>query len=304
MDIIQAIILSIVEGLTEFLPISSTGHLVLTSNLLNIPQTEFVKSFEVIIQLGAILAVVFLYWKTLLNNKKIWPKIIIAFIPTAIVGFTLYRLIKDVLLGNPLITLWALFLGGIVLIIFEILFKEKDHHIEKLESISNKNAFLIGVAQSVSIVPGVSRAGATIVGGLLTGLKRKTAVEFSFLLAVPTMFAATLLDLKESALNFSSQEFLALGVGFIGAFITAILAIKFLITALSKSPSEREKANDKARFQASAANELQSGLSLNNRKQWSFILQKLIKYVQNHTFISFGIYRIVLSVLYWLIILK
>lgn len=257
MDIFQTLILSIVEGLTEFLPISSTGHLVLTSHLLNIPQTDFVKSFEVIIQLGAILAVVVLYWKTLLTNKKLWPKIIIAFIPTAIVGFTLYRLIKDVLLGSPAITLWALLLGGIFLIIFELLWKEKDHHLEKIENVSNRNAFLIGVAQSISIVPGVSRAGATIIGGLLTGLKRKTAVEFSFLLAVPTMFAATILDLKESALKFSSQEFLLLGIGFIGAFITAHIAIKFFI-----------------------------------------------KYIQNHTFIPFGIYRIVLSILYWLIILR
>lgn len=257
MDALQAIILSIIEGLTEFLPISSTGHLVLTSHILNIPQTNFVKSFEVIIQLGAILAVVVLYWKTLLSNKKLWSKIIIAFIPTAIVGFTLYRLIKDVLLGSPAITLWALFLGGIFLVIFELLWKEKDHYLGKIEDISNKNAFLIGVAQSISIVPGVSRAGATIIGGLLTGLKRKTAVEFSFLLAIPTMFAATILDLKESALNFSSQELLLLGVGFIGAFITALIAIKFFI-----------------------------------------------KYIQNHTFIPFGIYRIVLAVLYWLILLR
>lgn len=257
MNILQTLLLAIVEGLTEFLPVSSTGHLILASHLLNIPQTEFVKSFEVIIQLGAILAVAVLYWKTLLDNKRLWPKIIIAFIPTAIVGFTLYRLIKDILLSSPTITLWALLLGGVFLIVFELLWKEKDYHVEKLESISNKNAFLIGVAQSISIVPGVSRAGATIVGGLLTGLKRKTAVEFSFLLAIPTMFAATALDLKESALNFSAQEFLLLGIGFVGAFITAIIAVKFFI-----------------------------------------------KFIGNHTFIPFGLYRIVLAVLYWLIILR
>lgn len=257
MDTLQVVILSAVEGVSEFLPISSTGHLVLTSNLLRIPQTEFVKSFEIIIQLGAILAVVFLYWRTILENKKLWPKLLIAFIPTAIIGLTLYKLIKDVLLGNPAITLWALLLGGIFLIIFELLWKEKDYHLEKLENISNKNAFLIGVAQAISIVPGVSRAGATIIGGLLAGLKRKVAVEFSFLLAIPTMFAATVLDLKESALNFSYQEFLLLGIGFAGAFITALFAVKFFI-----------------------------------------------KYIQNHTFIPFGIYRIILALLYWLIILR
>lgn len=257
MDLIQVLILSLVEGLTEFLPISSTGHLILTSNLLKIPQTDFVKSFEVIIQLGAILAVVFLYWKKILNSKTLWKKILIAFLPAAVVGYFLYRVIKDVFLGNPVITLWALFLGGILLIVFEVLWKQKDRKLDNIEDISNKNALLIGIAQSVSVIPGVSRAGATIVGGLLTGLSRKAAVEFSFLLAIPTMFAATILDLKESAFNFSSQEFLLLGIGFAGAFITALIAVKFFI-----------------------------------------------KYVQNHTFIPFGVYRIVLSVLYWLIILN
>lgn len=257
MDLIQVLILSLVEGLTEFLPISSTGHLVLTSNLLKIPQTDFVKSFEVIIQLGAILAVVFLYWKKILNSKTLWKKILIAFLPAAVVGFSLYRVIKDIFLGNPVMTLWALFLGGILLIVFEVLWKQKDHKLDNIEDVSSKNALLIGIAQSVSVIPGVSRAGATIVGGLLTGLSRKAAVEFSFLLAIPTMFAATLLDLKESAFNFSSQEFLLLGIGFVGAFITALIAVKFFI-----------------------------------------------KYVQNHTFIPFGVYRIVLSVLYWLIILN
>lgn len=257
MNIFQAIILSIVEGISEFLPISSTGHLVLTSYLLNIPQTEFVKSFEIIIQLGAILAVVVLYWKTLISKRQLWPKLLIAFLPTAIVGLTLYKLIKGFLIGNPTITLWALFIGGILLIVFEKLYKEQPHHIDSLEKVSNKNALLIGVAQSFSIIPGVSRAAATIIGGLSVGLKRNVAVEFSFLLAIPTMIAATALDLKESALNFTTQEFMLIAIGFIGAFITAILAIKFFI-----------------------------------------------KYVQSHTFIPFGIYRIILAILYWLIILR
>lgn len=257
MDIFQAVILSIVEGISEFLPISSTGHLVLTSHLLNIEQTEFVKSFEIIIQLGAILAVVVLYWKTLITKRMLWPKLLIAFLPTAIVGLTLYKIIKGFLIGNPEVTLWALFLGGILLIVFEKLYEEKLHHTDSLEKITSKNAFLIGVAQSFSIVPGVSRAAATIIGGLFVGLKRNVAVEFSFLLAIPTMFAATALDLKESALNFTTQEFMVLGVGFIGAFITAILAIKFFI-----------------------------------------------KYVQNHTFIPFGIYRIILAGLYWFFLIR
>ncbi len=251
MDYLQAIILSLVEGLTEFLPISSTGHLVLTSEVLNIPQTEFVKSFEIIIQLGAILAVVFLYFKRLVSNFKLWKTILVAFLPTAVVGLLFYQFIKRVLIGDPAITMWALFIGGIVLIILEKLYKEKDHHINSLEDISLKQAFLIGLAQSISVVPGVSRAGATIMGGLFFGLKRQTATEFSFLLAIPTVFAASGLDLIKSDFNFSSDQYLILLVGLVGSFLTALVVIKWLI-----------------------------------------------KYVQTHNFIIFGIYRIVLAILF------
>lgn len=256
MDYLQAVILSIVEGVSEFLPISSTGHLILASNLLKIPQSEFVKSFEIIIQLGAILAVVFLYWKKLINFK-LWPKVIIAFLPTAVVGLTLYKIIKGFLIGNSLITLLALFLGGILLIILEKMYSEKEHHVSKIEEVSNKQAFWIGVCQSVSIIPGVSRSAATIIGGMFLGLKRTTAVEFSFLLAIPTMAAATGLDLVKSNFAFSGNEYMLLGIGLIGSFITALFAVKFLI-----------------------------------------------KFVQTNTFIPFGIYRIVISILFFLFILR
>lgn len=255
MNYLQAIILSIVEGITEFLPISSTGHLILMSDLLNITQTDFVKSFEIIIQLGAILGVVFLYWKTLLENKKIWIKIIAAFLPTAVIGFTLYKLIKSFLLGNTYVTLLALFLGGVALIILELVHKEKDHHAEKIENISLKTAFLIGLFQSISMIPGVSRSAATIVGGLLLGMRRKTAVEFSFLLAVPTMIAASGLDILKSNFSFTSYEYSLLAVGLIGSFIVAIFAVKFFLS-----------------------------------------------FIQNHTFIPFGIYRIILFVLFFIIL--
>lgn len=257
MGILDAVILAVVEGITEFLPISSTGHLILASYILGIPQTNFVKSFEVIIQLGAILAIVVLYWKTLIRNLNVWKRLLIAFIPTALVGLTLYRYIKDVLIGNPMITVIALFLGGVALILIESLHKEKDGHLSEIEKISYKDSFIIGVFQSLSIVPGVSRAAATIVGGLLIGAKRKTAVEFSFLLAVPTMFAATALDLKESSLSFSQNEILLLIIGLLGSFFVAIIAVKFFV-----------------------------------------------KYVQNHSFISFGIYRIVLALLFWFFLLR
>lgn len=257
MDFLQAIILSIVEGISEFLPISSTGHLVLTSDLLNIPQTNFVKSFEIIIQLGAILAVVFIYWKKLIENIKLWKIILIAFLPTAVIGFLLYSVVKNFLLGNSLITIGAIFLGGILLIILEMFYKEMDHHIGEFEKINYKQAFLIGLIQSVSIIPGVSRAAASIIGGLFVGLKRKVAVEFSFLLAIPTMLGATSLDLIKSNFNFSMNEIFLLATGLTTSFIVALIVVKWFL-----------------------------------------------KYIQNHNFIIFGIYRIILAVLFWFFVLK
>ncbi len=222
MTILQAMLLSIVEGVTEFLPISSTGHLVLASNLLQITQTDFVKSFEIFIQMGAILAVVLLYWRKLINTK-LWPSLIAAFLPTAILGLIFYKFIKMYLLGNTFVTLSALFLGGLILI-----FLEKFPH-KKAGKLDLKTSLLIGLAQSVSMIPGVSRAAATIVGSMLLGVDKKEAVEFSFLLAVPTMIAATGLDLAKSSFAFSSNEWVLMGVGFVVSFITALLAIKFFI---------------------------------------------------------------------------
>ena len=229
MDLFQSLILSIIEGVTEFLPVSSTGHLVLASGLLKIPQTEFVKSFEIFIQLGAILAVVVLYFKKYIQNFKAWKNILIAFVPTAVIGFVLYKIVKKFLLGNSLVVVASLLVGGILLIWLEKIHKEKDSDVGKIENLSSKQSFMIGLAQSISIIPGVSRAAATILGGMFLGLKKETAVEFSFLLAVPTILAATGLDLVKSDLNFSSQEIMALMVGFIGSFITALLVIKWFI---------------------------------------------------------------------------
>jgi undecaprenyl-diphosphatase len=257
MDYLQAIILSIVEGLTEFLPISSTGHMVLVSKLLNITQSDFVKSFEIIIQLGAIFAIIFLYWATISKNIKIWKKIITAFIPTAIIGFLLYKIIKSFLLGNSLVTLLALLIGGVLIIIFEKIHKENDLHAENIEKISYKNAFLIGLFQSVSVIPGVSRSAATIIPALLLGTKRKTAVEFSFLLAIPTMLAATGLDLIKSNFSFTAFEYSILLTGFVGSFLVAILAVKFFLT-----------------------------------------------FIRKHTLIPFGVYRIILAIIFGLFILK
>lgn len=229
MNVMHAIILGVVEGVTEFLPISSTGHMILAGHLLGLTQTEFLKTFEIAIQLGAILAVVVLYARTLLVNIEVVKRIAAAFIPTAVVGAVLYKIVKHVLMGNQQIVLWSLFLGGIFLIVFDMQHREKPDSLDKIETIPYRTAVMIGLFQSLAMVPGVSRAAATIIGGLLLGMKRKTIVEFSFLLAIPTMAAATVLDLLKSAPTFSSDQFVLLGIGFIVSFIVAIGSIKFLL---------------------------------------------------------------------------
>lgn len=255
MNLIDVLILSIIEGITEFLPVSSTGHLILASHLLEIPQSEFLKSFEIIIQLGAILAVALLSLRTLHPTLTDWKKVLLSFIPTSIVGFILYRFIKEYLLGNDLVVVWSLFLGGILLILLELLFKKRGQGISKIHDISDKNAVLIGIFQSLSVIPGVSRAGATIIGAMGLGVRRDTAVAFSFLLAIPTMAAASGLDVLQTKLAFSTQELIYLFVGFIASFLVAYITVLYFL-----------------------------------------------KYIKTHTFIPFGIYRIVVAVSYYVLI--
>ncbi|MBI2028279.1 MAG: undecaprenyl-diphosphatase UppP [Candidatus Levybacteria bacterium] len=251
MDYLQATILSIVEGLTEFLPISSTGHLILTSTILKIQQTDFVKSFEIIIQLGAIAGVVFLYWRRLFVRNTIWKQMLVALMPTAFFGLVLFKFIKSYLIGNTILTLISLFVGGILLIILEFIYKEKKHHVDKIEQLTLTQSFLIGCCQSIAIIPGVSRAASTIMGALFLGAKRKVAVEFSFLIASPTLLAAAGLDIVKSDFSFSAYEYSLLVIGLIGSFFVAILSMKFFLA-----------------------------------------------FIKNHTFIPFGIYRIVLAVIF------
>ncbi len=229
MTFLDATLLGIVEGITEFLPISSTGHLILTSHLLNLEQTEFLKSFEIAIQLGAILAVVILYFRTFVESMEIAMNVVAAFIPTAIIGLLLHDIVKAYFLNSQMIVLWSLLLGGIALIGFELWHKEEPHAVKHMKHMTLKQALWIGVFQSFAIIPGVSRAAATIVGGLLVGLDRRTIVDFSFLLAVPTMLAATGLDLFKTSATFTSQEWTSLGIGFIVAFLVALMAIKWLL---------------------------------------------------------------------------
>ncbi len=228
MNAIHALIFGLVEGITEFLPISSTGHLILTAHLLGLSQTEFVKSFEIIIQLGAILAVLVLYGRSFLLNPEVLKRLVVAFIPTGILGLFFYKLIKRFLLGETVV-LWSLFLGGIFLIFFERWYREEKSDADAIAFISYPQAFLIGVFQSIAMIPGVSRAAATICGGLILGIKRKTIVEFSFLLAVPTMLAASILDLLKSGNVFSGAQFHSLLIGFIASFVTAVFSIQFLL---------------------------------------------------------------------------
>ena len=228
MNIIQSIILSIIEGLTEFLPISSTGHMILASSIMNIPEDAFVKTFEISIQIGAIMAIVLLYAKRFLQGISIYLKLAIAFIPTGIIGFLAYPYIKTYLF-NPIIVSISLVLGGIVLILIDKKVVGQESKTAELENISYKNAFFIGLFQSISMIPGVSRAAATIVGGIFNGLDKKQAIEFSFLLAVPTMFAATGYDLYKTPIGFSGHEIFLLSLGLVVAFITAWIAVKVFV---------------------------------------------------------------------------
>lgn len=234
LSIFQAIILGVVEGVTEFLPISSTAHLTLTADLLKLVQTDFMKSFEIIIQLGAIAAVVILYWRSFLD-WEVLKRLAVAFIPTGILGLILYKLIKTYLLGNTNVILVTLVLGGIFIIAFEKWHQEKKDALEEIKNIPYKQCVLIGLCQSVAMIPGVSRSAATIVGGLALGLKRKTIVEFSFLLAVPTMLAATGLDLLKNMNSFSISQSQFLAVGFVTSFIMAIVGIKFFLAYIQKN---------------------------------------------------------------------
>ncbi len=232
----QAILLGAIEGFTEFLPISSTAHLTLASRLLNISETDFLKSFIIIIQLGAILAVVYLYRATLFRNLAINKKVLTAFLPTALIGFLLYKFIKSFLISNVSIALWVMLIGGVVLIIFELWYKRRElDKVNSLENISYQQSVLIGLAQALAVIPGVSRSAATVVAGLALGLSRQAIVEFSFLLAVPTMLAATLYDFSKNASAFSLEQFDLLLLGFVTAFVFALISVKFLLNYIQKN---------------------------------------------------------------------
>jgi len=234
MNFLEAIILAIIEGLTEFLPVSSTGHMIIGSSFMGIASDPFVKLFTVAIQLGAILSVVVLYFKRFFKTIDFYIKLLVAFIPAAIFGLLLGKKI-DELLESPLAVGISLLVGGIILLFVDKWFNKPT--INEEENVNYLTALKIGFFQCIAMIPGVSRSGATIVGGMSQKLSRKVAAEFSFFLAVPTMFAATakkLYDFYKEGHTITHEQINLLIVGNVIAFIVALLAIKSFIGYLNK----------------------------------------------------------------------
>ncbi len=232
MTVYQAILLAVIEGLTEFLPVSSTGHMILGSSLMGIQSDNFVKLFTVAIQLGAILSVIVLYFKRFFQTIGFYFKLLVAFLPAVFFGLLLSDKI-DQLLESPLGVAIALLIGGLILLFVDKWFK--DGNIDHTDDISYGTALKIGLFQCISMIPGVSRSASTIVGGMSQKLSRKTAAEFSFFLAVPTMFGATakkLFDFYQDGFVISPDQIKLLLIGNIVAFIVAMLAIRYFITFL------------------------------------------------------------------------
>jgi undecaprenyl-diphosphatase len=229
MHIFQAIIIAIVEGITEFLPVSSTGHMIITQKLLGIEPDSFVKLFTVNIQFGAILSVVILYWKRFFQTFDFYVKLFIAFLPAAILGF-LFSGYIDKMLESVLVVAISLVLGGIILLFVDTWFNKPSED----QKISFPRALIIGLFQTIAMIPGVSRSAATIVGGLTQKLSRKNATEFSFFLAVPTMFAASAYEMIKSYKVIQPQHINILIIGNVVAFLIAMLAIKGFVTFLTR----------------------------------------------------------------------
>lgn len=237
MNLIHALILAVIEGLTEFLPVSSTGHMIIASSFMGIASDPFVKMFTVAIQLGAILSVVMLYFKRFFKDFKFYLRLLVAFIPAVICGLFLKDHI-DALLERIEVVAISLIIGGVVFLFIDQMFEDNEDKNQEVDDIPYFNAFLIGCFQVLAMVPGVSRSASTIIGGLTQGFNRRVAAEFSFFLAVPTMFAATAKSLydflgKEGG-SFTNDQLTLLAIGNIVAFVVAWMAIKGFINFLSK----------------------------------------------------------------------
>ena len=229
MSFFHNFILSLIEGLTEFIPVSSTGHLILVGQILKLENTEFLKAFDVIIQFGAILAVVVLYRKRFLKiDFDFYKKLFIAFLPAAVIGFLAKDFINQ-FMESTLIVAWALIIGGVVMITIDQKMKTNQQ-----TELDEKKSLFVGFIQCLALIPGVSRSGATIIGGQVLGLSREKAAEFSFFLAVPTMFAATLYKLWKIRHGLDSSYATDLALGVVMSFIFALGAIKFFISVVNK----------------------------------------------------------------------
>jgi undecaprenyl-diphosphatase len=230
LDLYSAFILGVVEGITEFLPVSSTAHLILTSELLQLKENNFLTSFNIIIQVAPIFSVVYIYWERIISSKQLWFKLAVSFFPTGVVGFLFHKQIEELFSTSSAIIF--MILTGIIFILFEI-FNKNIFTVKNELEISYKTAFLIGCFQSLALIPGISRSGSTILGGMVLGLNRETSIRFSFLLAIPTtLIASGYQIIKTEMMDFSNLEILI--VGSITSFLFAIIAIKTFLKIVEK----------------------------------------------------------------------
>ena len=232
MTVFDAIILGIVEGITEYLPVSSTAHLYLAGQMLGLKQDTFLTAFEIIIQIAPIFSVMLIYRERLTQSMALWGKLIAAFIPTGVVGLLFHKQIEAMFAANSTVAL--MILTGVAFLAVEFAYKPKTHAVKDLEGVSMKQALAVGIFQVFALVPGVSRSGMTILGGMLSGLSRDTAMAFSFLLAIPTMGAASGYTLLKEYSALSFEHFGALAVGFVVAFIVGWVAVKTFLAVVSR----------------------------------------------------------------------
>ncbi|RUM64367.1 MAG: undecaprenyl-diphosphate phosphatase [Sulfurimonas sp.] len=232
MTIFDSIILGIVEGLTEFLPVSSTAHLVLAGQLLHVKQDSFKTAYDIIIQIAPIFSVMIIFKERLLQSLDIWYKLIVAFIPTGIVGLLFHKQIEAMFSTNSTVAL--MIITGIAFLAIEFFYKERDHDVTLLEKVTYMQAFKVGLFQVLSLIPGVSRSGSTILGAMLVGLRRDVAMMFSFLLAIPTMGAASGYMLLKEYQNLSFDHLEILLVGFVVSFVVGWFAVKWFLAIVSK----------------------------------------------------------------------
>jgi len=233
LDIFQSIIIGVIEGFTEFLPISSTGHMIVASKFLGLPQDDAMKAYEVIIQFAAILAVLIEYRSRLtLKESTLWAKVFVAFAPLLVVGYIFKDQIKAMF--DPTLVAIMFIVGGVAFLVIEYFYKEEKTRVRSLDDLSFKDAFIIGLFQLLSFIPGTSRAGSTIAGAMLIGVNRKTSAEFSFLLAIPVMGAVSLYDLLKHYKDLMQGDLVAYGVGFVTAFVVAWITIKLFLAFISR----------------------------------------------------------------------